>query len=69
MRFDAFPAREYNEVFSGYQPGKVVQFCINQRFEDHFCPRPQGRCLRNVGFYKTETPNPADSPRKLHYMK
>jgi hypothetical protein len=32
----------YNEVFSDYQPGKVVQFCRNQRFEDHLCPRPQG---------------------------
>jgi hypothetical protein len=35
IRFDAFPASEYNEVFSGYQPGKVVQFCTDQRFEDH----------------------------------
>jgi hypothetical protein len=26
IRFDAFPASEYNEVFSGYQPGEVVQF-------------------------------------------
>jgi len=26
---------EYNEVFSGYQPRKMVQFCRNQRFEDH----------------------------------
>jgi hypothetical protein len=34
IRFGAFPASEYNEVFSGYQPGKVVQFCRNQRFED-----------------------------------
>jgi hypothetical protein len=23
--------------------------------------------LQNVGFYKTEPPYPADSPRKLHY--
>jgi len=23
LRFDAFPASEYNEVFSGHQPGKV----------------------------------------------
>jgi hypothetical protein len=43
IRFDAFPASEYNEVFSGYQPGEVVQFCRDQRFEDHLCPRPQGR--------------------------
>jgi len=42
VRFDAFPASGYDEVFSGYQPGKVVQFCRNQRFEDHLCPRPQG---------------------------
>jgi len=27
--FDAFPASEYNEVFSGYQPGKVVQLTID----------------------------------------
>jgi hypothetical protein len=25
-RFDAFPACRYNEDFSGYQPGTVVQF-------------------------------------------
>jgi hypothetical protein len=35
-------AESYNEVFSGYQPGKVVPFCRDQRFEDHLCPRPQG---------------------------
>jgi hypothetical protein len=27
IRFDAFLASEYNEVFLGYQLGKVVQFC------------------------------------------
>jgi hypothetical protein len=31
-----------NEVFLGYQPGEVVQFSRDQRFEDHLCPRPQG---------------------------
>jgi hypothetical protein len=25
IQFDAFPASEYDEVFLGYQPGKVVQ--------------------------------------------
>jgi hypothetical protein len=25
MRFVAFPATEYDEVFSGYQPGQIVQ--------------------------------------------
>jgi len=30
-----------DEVFSGYQPGKVVQFVRDRRFEDHLCPRPQ----------------------------
>jgi hypothetical protein len=48
IRFDAFPASEYSEVFSGYQPGEVVQFCRDQRFEDHLCPRPQGR-RNNLG--------------------
>jgi hypothetical protein len=38
----------YNEVFSGYQPGEVVQFSRDQRFEDHLCPRPQGR-RNNLG--------------------
>jgi hypothetical protein len=33
----------YDEVLSGYQPGKVVPFCKDQRFEDHLCLRPQGR--------------------------
>jgi hypothetical protein len=33
----------YNEVLSGYQPGKVVPFCGDQRFEDHICLHPQGR--------------------------
>jgi hypothetical protein len=33
----------YDEVLSGYQPGKVVPFCGDQRFEDHLCLRPQGR--------------------------
>jgi hypothetical protein len=32
----------FNEVFSGYQPGEVVQFFRDQHFEDHLCPRPQG---------------------------
>jgi hypothetical protein len=40
IRFDAFLASEYNEAFSGYQLGKVVQFCRKQCFEDHLCPRP-----------------------------
>jgi hypothetical protein len=31
-----------DEVFSGYQLGKVVQFFRDQRFEDHLCPHPQG---------------------------
>jgi hypothetical protein len=25
LRFDAFPATEYDEVFSGYQPGQMVE--------------------------------------------
>jgi hypothetical protein len=39
---------EYNEVFPGYQSGKVVQFFRDQRFEDHLCPHPQG-CWIDVG--------------------
>jgi hypothetical protein len=44
IQFDAFPARlnAYNEVLSGYQPGKVVPFCGDKRFEDHLCLHPQG---------------------------
>jgi hypothetical protein len=41
----AFPATEYNEVLSGYQPGRMVERCKNQRFEDHPCPLPQGEQL------------------------
>jgi hypothetical protein len=41
-RFDTFLASQYNEVFLGYQLGKVVQFCRDQHFEDHLCPRSQG---------------------------
>jgi hypothetical protein len=26
MRFVAFPATEYDEVFSGYQPGQMVEW-------------------------------------------
>jgi hypothetical protein len=28
---------EYDEVFSGYRPSKVVQFLRDRRFEDHLC--------------------------------
>jgi hypothetical protein len=45
MRFVAFPATAYDEVFSGYQPGQMVERWKNQRFEDHLCPRPQGTSL------------------------
>jgi hypothetical protein len=34
LRFVAFPATEYDEVLSGYQPGEMVERCANQRFED-----------------------------------
>jgi hypothetical protein len=29
MRFVAFPATEYDEVLSGYQPGEIVFRCYN----------------------------------------
>jgi hypothetical protein len=51
VRFDAFSASEYNEVFWGYQLGEVVQFSRDQRFEDHLCPRPQGRRIIWVYYY------------------
>jgi hypothetical protein len=35
MSFVAFPATEYDEVLSGYQPGQMVERCKNQRFEEH----------------------------------
>jgi len=44
----------YNEVFLGYQPGKVVQFFRDQRFEDHLCPRPQD-CWIDVGHISSTT--------------
>jgi hypothetical protein len=34
--------KPYSEVLSGYQPGRVVGRWTNRRFEDHFCPHPQG---------------------------
>jgi hypothetical protein len=30
MRFVAFPATEYDEVFSGYQPGQLVERLKNR---------------------------------------
>jgi hypothetical protein len=42
LKFAAFPANEYDEVFLGYQPRQMVERWKNQRFEDHLCPRPQG---------------------------
>jgi hypothetical protein len=48
-RFVAFPATEYDEVFSGYQPGQIVEKWKNQHFKDHLCPRPQGTSLIVVG--------------------
>jgi hypothetical protein len=47
LRFVAFPATEYGKVFSGYQPGQMVERCKNQRFVEHLCPRPQGTSLVN----------------------
>jgi hypothetical protein len=38
----------YNEIFSVYLLGEVVQFSRGQRFDDHLCPRPQGR-RNNLG--------------------
>jgi hypothetical protein len=35
MRFVAFPATEYDEVLSGYQPGQMVERRENHRFKDH----------------------------------
>jgi hypothetical protein len=59
MRFVAFPATEYDEILSGYQPGQMIERWANQRFEDHLCPRHQG----------TAQPfDPADSPRELHHI-
>jgi hypothetical protein len=45
VRFVAFPATEYDEVLSGYQPGQMVERWANQRFKDHLCPCPQGTSL------------------------
>jgi hypothetical protein len=36
---------DFDEVFSGYQPGQMVERWANQRFEDHLCPRPQDTSL------------------------
>jgi hypothetical protein len=49
VRFVAFPATEYDEVLSGYQPGQMVERFANQRSEDHLCPRPQGTSPTMVG--------------------
>jgi hypothetical protein len=82
MRFFASLATEYDEVYSGYQPGQIFEVCKNQRFEDHLCLSPQDISLvmvgkkhsededrdrlRNVGFFTAQPLDPADSPRKLH---
>jgi len=55
MRFVAFPATEYDEVFSGYQPGQMVERWKNQRFEDHLCPRPQGTSHNQTSTLRTRT--------------
>jgi len=47
LRFVAFLATEYDQVLSGYQPGQMVEWWKNQRFEDHLCPHPQGTSLTN----------------------
>jgi len=39
---------KYDEVLSGYQPGKMVERWANQHFEDHLCPRPQDTIVRLV---------------------
>jgi len=47
MKFVAFKATEYDEVFSGYQPGQMVEWWEIQRFKDHLCPRSQGTTREN----------------------
>jgi hypothetical protein len=37
-----------NKIFSGYQPRQMVEWRKNQRFEDHFRPRPQGTEVAGV---------------------
>jgi hypothetical protein len=53
VRFVAFPATEYDEVLSGYQPGQMV--------EDE-----DGDGLRNIGLLTARPFDLADSPRELH---
>jgi hypothetical protein len=55
LRFVAFPATEYDGVFSGYQPGQMA----GGEDEDR-------NGLQNIGFLTTQPFDPADSPRKLH---
>jgi hypothetical protein len=65
VRFVAFPATEYGEVLSGYQPGQMVERLANQRFED---PEEEDRDgVRNVGLLSAQPFDPADSPRELHH--
>jgi len=44
-----FPANEYDDIFSGYLPGQMVERRKNQRFEDNLYPHPQGTSLVRVG--------------------
>jgi hypothetical protein len=61
VRFVAFPATEYDEVFSGYQPGQMVE---RWKTEDE-----DRDGLRNVGFFTVQPFDPADSPRELHHFE
>jgi hypothetical protein len=45
LRFVTFPATEYHEIFSGYQPGGVGWGGNIQGVFGHLCPRPQGTSL------------------------
>jgi len=32
----------FNKIFSGWQPRQIAERRVNQRFEDHLCPRHRG---------------------------
>jgi hypothetical protein len=56
LRFVAFLATEYDEVFLSYQLGQMVE----DKDRDG---------LQNTGFFTTQPYDPADSPRKLHHIQ
>ena len=57
----------FNKLFSGQQPRQVVEWRVNRRFEDHFCPGDKNKGVpRNVGLLAIEPPVAAAGPKMFY---